>query len=58
MGTTIANICFDAHDPYAQTTWWNQGEPWTRTETTTLLLRRAPRNRRDRLVIELTDDGG
>lgn len=24
MSATIANICFDAHDPYAQTTWWNQ----------------------------------
>lgn len=24
MTSRIANICFDAHDPYAQTTWWNQ----------------------------------
>jgi hypothetical protein len=24
MSATIANICFDAHDPYAQSTWWNQ----------------------------------
>ncbi|MEJ7647810.1 MAG: VOC family protein [Nakamurella sp.] len=24
MTAKIANICFDAHDPYAQTSWWNQ----------------------------------
>lgn len=23
MSSRIANICFDAHDPFAQSTWWN-----------------------------------
>ncbi|WP_029137987.1 VOC family protein [Nakamurella lactea] len=23
MSSHIANICFDAHDPYAQSSWWN-----------------------------------
>lgn len=24
MSSRIANICFDAHDPYAQMLWWSQ----------------------------------
>jgi hypothetical protein len=23
MSSRISNICFDAHDPYAQSSWWN-----------------------------------
>ncbi len=23
MSSHLCNICFDAHDPYAQTTWWD-----------------------------------